>query len=797
MRPERLTIRGLATYRDETSIAFEDLSLFAIVGPTGSGKSSIIDAMCFALYGRIPRLGERTFAPIISAGAKEMAVDFTFSIKGAQYRVVRRARPTAKGAKIEEASLERLSPHPEVLAGATDEVTKTIEGLIGLEFGQFTKTVVLPQGAFADLLRATPSDRHKLLKSILGIDLYDLVRERAAKRARDALTLTREYESQIAKLSHITPEAITTAQGRVSALAQAIDQAEGLTGTYDETRAAYQSREMALNQARADLAALDGIGFPPDALERHGEEMVRLQTALAASTSAYNQAETELAAMRQIPDTREAQRVVSTHERIAELTESQRAALVDRDEYAKILETRQGEVEPARLARVEAEEVLAQAQRGQAAAQAAIGLSVGDACPLCANVIGADAPAFGMTEGQSHIHRLQVAYNETVRAEHSITVSIGHTTDRRDDAQKRADSLGTQIAQLTDSLADTLSLEAAKSLIAEAAQAQDRIALSTQAVAQARATMTRDQEAIKRKETQMAQFWADLDRRRLGVGHLNPPTTQGQDVLAAWRALAQWAQGQRPECEDRVAQAQSSLQVVLDQGKAIREQLNLIMAGVGLGQWGEKAPVLLATTKTQAEGEVNLLREKLDDLNQWTQDRDTQQAYAAIYKQVSQHLGPKAFTNWLLAESTKTLIQGASAHLLRLSHGQFELALGGQYGDEMVVKDRTNANLARLVKTLSGGETFLASLALALALTDYIQQIVASPVAMECLFIDEGFGALDAESLDLAVQALEQIGSTDKMVGVISHVPELAERLPARIQVSCTNGCSEVVSDVL
>ncbi|TAJ20111.1 MAG: SMC family ATPase, partial [Dehalococcoidia bacterium] len=101
------------------------------------------------------------------------------------------------------------------------------------------------------------------------------------------------------------------------------------------------------------------------------------------------------------------------------------------------------------------------------------------------------------------------------------------------------------------------------------------------------------------------------------------------------------------------------------------------------------------------------------------------------------------------------------------------------------------------VKTLSGGETFLASLALALSLSEHLPEIsgTGGAVSLESLFLDEGFGSLDAESLDLAVQGLEALVDGNRMVGVISHVEELSERLPSRIHVEKGADSSRIRAD--
>jgi exonuclease SbcC len=98
------------------------------------------------------------------------------------------------------------------------------------------------------------------------------------------------------------------------------------------------------------------------------------------------------------------------------------------------------------------------------------------------------------------------------------------------------------------------------------------------------------------------------------------------------------------------------------------------------------------------------------------------------------------------------------------------------------------------VTTLSGGESFLASLALALALAEGLSGLShgRDRFALESLFLDEGFGTLDAETLDVVLQGVENLSTTDRLVGIVSHIPELAERMPSRIEVRKAVGGSTV-----
>ena len=134
------------------------------------------------------------------------------------------------------------------------------------------------------------------------------------------------------------------------------------------------------------------------------------------------------------------------------------------------------------------------------------------------------------------------------------------------------------------------------------------------------------------------------------------------------------------------------------------------------------------------------------------------------------------------------IIHRANRRLRTMTEGQYELQIQeeggkrGQSGLDLDVLDHYNGS-QRSVRTLSGGESFKASLCLALGLSDEIQS-TAGGIQMDVLFIDEGFGTLDPESLEQAMRALEDLSRSNRLVGIISHVPELKERIDKQIVVS-------------
>jgi exonuclease SbcC len=124
------------------------------------------------------------------------------------------------------------------------------------------------------------------------------------------------------------------------------------------------------------------------------------------------------------------------------------------------------------------------------------------------------------------------------------------------------------------------------------------------------------------------------------------------------------------------------------------------------------------------------------------------------------------------------LVYLANQQLERL-HGRYQLARRSSGELELEVIDTWQADAARDTKTLSGGESFLVSLALALALSD----LVSHKTSIDSLFLDEGFGTLDGETLEVALDALDNLNASGKMIGVISHVEALKERIPVQLKV--------------
>jgi len=185
MKPHQLTIEAFGPYAERVAIDFDALSgegLFLIHGSTGAGKTFLLDAICFALYGEVS--GDRSVKGLRSDHAGPLAVprvELEFSAGGCRYRVQRSPAHTAAKArgqgsteKVPTALLLRLvGLDSQAIASKVTEVTREVEQIVGLNAAQFRQVILLPQGRFAEVLRAKAEEREALLKTLFETVLHE------------------------------------------------------------------------------------------------------------------------------------------------------------------------------------------------------------------------------------------------------------------------------------------------------------------------------------------------------------------------------------------------------------------------------------------------------------------------------------------------------------------------------------------------------------------------------------------------------------------------------------------------
>ena len=198
---------------------FADNGVFAITGPTGAGKTTLLDAICLALYHETPRLGALSANnnEIMTRGTAECSAEVEFEVKGVAYRAfwsMRRSRGNAEG-NLQAAVVELGEVATEkVLASQIKKKSELIEQITGLDFGRFTKSMMLSQGEFAAFLNADEKQRAELLEELTGTEIYGLISERVHQHYSQAKQQLAELEAQAKGVQLLSEEQTDKRQTR-------------------------------------------------------------------------------------------------------------------------------------------------------------------------------------------------------------------------------------------------------------------------------------------------------------------------------------------------------------------------------------------------------------------------------------------------------------------------------------------------------------------------------------------------------------------------------------------------------
>jgi DNA repair protein SbcC/Rad50 len=272
---------------------------------------------------------------------------------------------------------------------------------------------------------------------------------------------------------------------------------------------------------------------------------------------------------------------------------------------------------------------------------------------------------------------------------------------------------------------------------------------------------------------------------RDGVSPLGPPAPLGR-LAHDWAALLRWAATRAGELRREHEQATSESSAHRLAAAAVVERCRERTAELVAPSWKSIPELreLLAAEEASVGAEhraVVAARARVEALQM---QLGAEEAAAQVAELLGELLGSAAFERWLLDEAMADLVERATLRLQILTAGQYSLVVEG---GAFKVRDHRNADEVRDARSLSGGETFLASLALALALGEATVDLAAQGSApLDSIFLDEGFGTLDPETLDVVASTIEELGSSGRMVGLVTHIRELAERMPTRLEVRRT-----------
>jgi DNA repair protein SbcC/Rad50 len=785
MRPERLLLDGFTAFREPAEVDFAGADLFALAGPTGAGKSSLIDAMIFALYGSVPRLSDRrAVSPVISQGLLQARVQLDFSVGGVRYTAVRVVGATKAGATTREARLERRDDEGgvETLAGDADGVTAAVEELLGLSFEHFCTCVVLPQGEFAALLHAKPSKRQDMLLALLDLGLYERMGQEARTRAMAAQSHVAVLDGQLETLADASDEAVAEAERRVGVLDKLVDRIDEARPRLEELTAAITKAKADVEEATSRVAELTGLAVPADvaALATKAKEArAELDLLIKDHQAAEGFLEQAEAATVDVPDR------VALRERLTLL--ARRAEQAERILNGETIEQERANVLGATVTvREEADAAYAQAQVAMVgardrnvAASLAHDLVTGAPCPVCQQVVR-DLPHHDDAPDVAEAERTLTSANAAMQTAHDAERAAQREHDK---ASTLLDEVRQTVAELDERLGDGPDAAAIEVTLSDLDRREADLRTARETEKQRR----RDREGAERRARDLAgeeqALWTRFDEARDRLAALGPPSADRSDLGGAWSTLVAWADEVRPAREEQVAAARAVVEAAevertgIDQ--RIRETCAELDVVVGTGEPRDAATEAREKARTRAE---SLVRDR-EKVQIFQSQRAGLVEQHQVAEELGSHLRANRFEKWILDEALQRLVVGATEVLRELSAGAYSLTLDGK-GADFAVVDHANADAVRGAKTLSGGETFLASLALALALADQVADLAADGSArLESIFCDEGFGSLDLDTLDVVATALEELGASGRMVGVVSHVRELAERLPVRFEV--------------
>lgn len=325
MKPITLTIKGLHSFREEQIIDFSslcDAGVFGIFGPTGSGKSSILDAMTLALYGKVERALNNTHG-ILNQAEEKLSVSFTFALQREHHisYKVERAFKRADEMKVRTTlcRLIEIGDTQTVLADKASEVNRKIEELLGLTIDDFTRAVVLPQGKFAEFLSLKGADRRQMLQRLFNLEKYgDQLVKRLRAKAQNHYGQKNELLAELTGLGEAGPEALAKAK-EAAAQAQAIfhekkqTRDEAFTAftkaqaiwQYQKEQEAYEKEQNKLNLLASTMEEKKNqlhIAEQAETLKPYADALTKAEKQLSQASKEKQEAEKHLLHQRTIYD---------------------------------------------------------------------------------------------------------------------------------------------------------------------------------------------------------------------------------------------------------------------------------------------------------------------------------------------------------------------------------------------------------------------------------------------------------------------------------------------------------------
>lgn len=908
MRPIKLVVSAFGPYASKTTLELDKLGpsgLYLVTGDTGAGKTTIFDAITFALYGA-PSGNNRESSMLRSKYADPdtpTEVELVFSYSGAEYYIKRnpeyeRPKSRGEGFTTEKANALLIYPDGKIVTKLR-EVDRAVVEILGIDRDQFAQIAMIAQGDFLKLLLASTDDRKKIFQKIFRTRPYFMLQERLksesgklsreheaaslsikqyiggivsgdneelgecseqAKRGErptcDVLELLsafieadmREEDLLSTELLDITTElneitvtltshkAWTRAKESLAASESGLNSATELLAKLKKRLKEEEAKKPRISEIRGFVAAIDGE--LPDYKEldsKTGEKAALKKKTDELSETLSKKKEGLEALKKRIASLSEERRELESVERekaelIAEKekTELERRSFKDIERELKALDKLEGEYARAQDEYISSMRELnnknEEYQRlfklyfDEQAGIIAESLSEGVACPVCGSTAHPKpAVKSDVAPTKEELDRSKAEYEGA--------------QSKSQDASRRASLIDGQVGEKRN-IINALLLNAFGTSVTDNRQALvgGKINELTEALdSLMRALSSVEKKIMRRSEIDELLLEASREQENLGeeISRSSELHSESIATLKSLEARIEELLGKlKYENENAAREVKKTLELELkaledaykrasDEMSAQNEKIAGLKAAieesrkslVDAKEVDEDALRKKQVALKQRQSEINARQKTINARRcaNTTAEREIRARMEDIAQVEEKWTWVRALSNtangsvsgkekimletYIQMTYFDRIINRANTRLLTMSGGQYELKRRreaannrSQSGLELDVIDHYNGT-ERSVKTLSGGESFKASLSLALGLSDEIQS-TAGGIKLDTMFVDEGFGSLDDESLRQAIRALQNLTEGNRLVGIISHVSELKECIDKQIVVT-------------
>lgn len=905
-----LEISAFGPYPDCCTLDFSKLGekgLYLITGKTGAGKTTIFDAITYALYGRLSGNDKNanSMRSKYASDDTETYVKLTFEYGGKEYTVRRnpeyqRKKMRGEGYTKQSASAELHFPDSREPKTKESEVTAEITKLIGVDREQFCQIAMIAQGEFRRLLLTSSADRSKILSKIINTKIFSRFQEeiyQKYKRMNDDFQILKSHSRQILssvkcgieceyypqlqslKSSEIIDDAavlelirnIIDVQkrtdnelkskqnelqirfGKVNALLENAKQSEDLQRRIVDISAKTAQLKPQLQTAKDEYERVENDG------EKREKAAVELQKA-TESIANYEELDSLENNIRQLSgkieihsqkideyritcdelekSIAENKREIESYADCGAEYERLKAKLQVIDENIAKLKALESDiishseaVKKYNLKKEQLKKSETNAHKLRIKFERSYSLFLSEQAGIIAATLKENAPC-PVCGSLSHPHLAEKSSNAPTKEELDLML------DRRNKADKDVTNLAQEVGEMrvkieerrsqiikkTDELlgenSDVLPPTRIKTALTEQSVKKDEISASLNNVNEKiiRLDALKQNEAANEKKLSQTRTLSDNMKTELSLLKEQYSRTQGKaDKMRSTLEFSSKAQAEenirklraeKDALQAEYAQAKQNYERLKTQYESGMAQLKTLEQSAKDTVCEKSAKDYAAELESIKSDSENVLKQHSDNnamlqnnvtaeenYSQYMREYSEKSAALSQIAQISNTANGRLkgkdkinFETYVQMAYFERILRRANQRLLDMTNKQYELirrknALNknSEAGLDIDVIDHVNGSV-RVVNTLSGGESFMASLSLALGLSDEVQA-TAGGIHLNSMFVDEGFGTLDDETLENAINTLKKLSQGDKIIGIISHVDELEQRIEKQIAV--------------